>query len=64
MFPSSIYENSIHIFDLLNYILDGYNFDYCKSLVGQNKYRSIIASGTSKKGNLIQLNICLKNTNG
>ena len=62
MFPSSIYENSIHIFDLLNYILDRYNFDYCKSLVGQNKYRSIIASGNSKKGHLIQLNICFNSS--
>jgi predicted dehydrogenase len=62
MFPSSIYENSIHIFDLLHYILEGYNFDYCKSLVRQKKYRSIIASGTSKKGNLIHFNICFNSS--
>ena len=62
IFPSSIYENSIHIFDLLNYILEEYSFDYCKSLVEKEKYRSIIASGTSKKGTLIQLDICFNSS--
>jgi len=56
-FPLSIYENSIHIFDLINFIIDGYNFDYCKSFIYQKKYRTIIATGVSKKRSLIQLNV-------
>jgi predicted dehydrogenase len=62
LFPSSIYENSIHIFDLLNFILNDYKFNYCDSLINQKKYRTIIASGTSKKGSFIQLNICFNSS--
>ena len=62
MFPISIYENSIHIFDLLNYISDKFVFDFSKSLIRQNKYRSIIASGSSKKGSLLHLNICFNSS--
>jgi hypothetical protein len=61
-FPSSIYENSIHIFDLLNFILGDYKFHYCKSLIENNTYKIIIASGMSAKGSLIQLDICLNSS--
>lgn len=58
-FPSLIYENSIHIFDLLNFILGDYKINYCKSLIENNMYKTIVASGISKRKSLIQLDICL-----
>ena len=48
-FPISIYENSIHMFDLLNFITNNCNFDYCESLIYQKEYKTIIATGTSKR---------------
>ena len=61
-FPSLIYENSIHIFDLLKFILGDYKFHYCKSLIENNTYKIIIASGMSVKRSLIQLDICLNSS--
>ena len=61
-FPSLIYENSIHIFDLLNFILGDYKFHYCKSLIENNTYKIIIASGMGVKRSLIQLDICLNSS--
>ncbi len=61
-FPISIYENSIHLFDLLNFITDKCNFHYCESLIYQKEYKTIIATGTGKKGCLIQLDICFNSS--
>jgi predicted dehydrogenase len=61
-FPISIYENSIHMIDLLNFITDNCNFHYCESLIYQKKYKTIIATGTSKVGSLIQLDICFNSS--
>ena len=61
-FPTSVYENSIHMFDLLNFITDNCNFHYCESLIYQKKYKTIIATGTSKKGCLIQLDMCFNSS--
>ena len=61
-FPILIYENSIHMIDLLNFITDGCNFHYCESFIYQKKYKTIIAIGTSKVGCLIQLDICFNSS--
>ena len=61
-FPISIYENSIHMIDLLNFITGNCNFHYCESLIYQKKYKTIIASGTSKRGSLIQLDMCFNSS--
>ena len=61
-FPTSIYENSIHMFDLLNFITGNCNFHYCENLIYQKKYKTIIATGTSKKGSLIQLDMCFNSS--
>ena len=61
-FPISFYENSIHMIDLLNFITGNCNFHYCESLVYQKKYKTIIATGTSKRGSLIQLDMCFNSS--
>ena len=61
-FPTSVYENSIHMIDLLNFITDNCNFHYCESLIYQKKYKTIIATGTSKIGSLIQLDMCFNSS--
>jgi predicted dehydrogenase len=61
-FPISIYENSIHMIDLLNFITGNCNFHYCESLIYQKKYKTIIATGTSKRGSLIQLDMCFNSS--
>ena len=60
--PTSVYENSIHMFDLINFITDNYSFNYCKSFIYQKKYKTIIATGSSKKGSLIQLDMCFNSS--
>ena len=61
-FPLSIYENSIHMFDLLNYISDGYSFNYCKSFFYKKKLKTIISTGNTKNGSLVQLDICFNSS--
>jgi predicted dehydrogenase len=61
-FPTSVYENSIHMIDLLNFITNSFNFHYCESFIYKKKYKTIIATGTSKVGCLIQLDICFNSS--
>ena len=61
-FPDSIYDNSIHMFDLLNYILGSYNFTFCKSFIHESEFKTIISTGKSKNGSLVQLDICFNSS--
>ena len=54
--PQISYENSIHIFDILNYITGGMKWIHSKKIVEDENIKAIVATGTSKRNDVIQLN--------
>lgn len=53
--PFMIYENSVHMFDLLNFISGGVEWDYVSNIKGSDKYLATAALGKSKEGLIVQL---------
>ncbi len=54
--PQISYENSIHIFDILNYITGGINWLHSKKIIENKNIKAIVATGINKRNDVIQLN--------
>lgn len=61
-FPSRLplmsYENSVHMFDILNYISGKVEWNYVSTIKDVNKYLATVALGKGIKGVTIQLDSC------
>ena len=61
-FPSRLpfmsYENSVHMFDILNYISGKVEWNYVSAIKDENKYLATVALGKGIKGATIQLDSC------
>ena len=53
--PLNSYINSVHVFDLLNYLAGEIKWNFIKKINDKKKYISISAMGTSKKNHTILL---------
>ena len=59
--PYKIYDNSVHVFDILNYILG--SIEWVNAVImSDNKIESIIAHGVGRSGIPINLNICFNSS--
>ena len=56
--PTLSYENSVHIFDLLNYMVGEISWDHIINIKTSNKYVSISGVGSTTSGAIVQLNSC------
>lgn len=56
-FPNEIYENSIHMFDILNYLVGTVNWTNTLTNKNKNRLFSVFAHGTSARNITINLNI-------
>ncbi len=58
LLPSRVYENSVHVIDLVNYIAGKIEWTHVDHLLDKEKYLSVSALGISKEGHNIILNVC------
>jgi predicted dehydrogenase len=56
--PVLAYENSVHIFDLINYMIGKIKWENVSNIMTSKKYLSIAATGSTSAGAIIQLNSC------
>ena len=60
--PKKSYENSVHMIDLLRFILGDINWVFHESVKKNNRYRALIAVGKSEMGNNIVLDSCFNSS--
>jgi predicted dehydrogenase len=55
--PASVYGNSTHIFDLVNYLAGKVSWDYVSHITSAEKYLSVLAIGKGRKGSSVLLDM-------
>lgn len=56
--PTLSYENSVHIFDLINFMIGQVKWEHVSNIKTSDKYLSVAATGATSAGTIIQLNSC------
>jgi len=60
--PINSYENSVHVFDLLRYLLGDIFWTHSESIASNNNYKALVGFGKSKRGNNIILDSCFNSS--
>lgn len=60
--PIKSYENSVHVFDLLRYLVGDIYWTHSESIASNNSYKALVGFGKSKRGNAIILDSCFNSS--
>lgn len=60
--PIKSYENSVHMIDLIRYLLGEISWSFKKSTKNKTSYKALVGIGESENGNLIVLDSCFNSS--
>jgi predicted dehydrogenase len=60
--PINSYENSVHVVDLMRYILGDITWSHHESIKNNNNYKALVGIGKSEFGNIVILDSCFNSS--